>query len=103
MQDGIKTVGAAQAKAHFSAILARVAFGGEQYVIERRGKPLAALVSMDDLEKLRQERAAPGRPRGALALVGAWGELGDAEIDALFEDILASRQRDVPRPVDLEV
>ena len=52
-----KRISAAQAKAHLSELMAQVAYGGEHYVIERRGKPLAALVSVDDLERLEQGRA----------------------------------------------
>jgi prevent-host-death family protein len=32
-----------EAKAHLSALMARVGYGGERFVIERRGRPLAAL------------------------------------------------------------
>ena len=52
---------AAQAKAHLSDLMAQVAQGGEHYVIERRGKPLAALISVDDLERLEQGRATSAR------------------------------------------
>jgi prevent-host-death family protein len=34
--------------------LNRAAYGGERVVLERRGKPVAALVSMEDLELLEQ-------------------------------------------------
>ena len=40
-----KRISAAQAKAHLSALMARAAFGGEHDGIERRGKPIAALVA----------------------------------------------------------
>lgn len=42
------------------------------------------------------------RPEGALALLGAWGELEDEEVDALIEEIYASRRRDIGRPVEFE-
>lgn len=42
------------------------------------------------------------RPEGALALLGAWGELDDNEVDALIEEIYASRRGDTGRPVELE-
>ena len=38
------------------------------------------------------------RPKGALALVGAWGELDDEEVDALVEEIYAARQQGLDRP-----
>ncbi|CAN5274263.1 hypothetical protein BH18ACT10_BH18ACT10_17180 [soil metagenome] len=102
----MKVVRATEAKAHLSALMARAGYGGERFLIERRGKPLAALVGVEDLKSLEGERGDASRRssrRGALALVGAWGEFAeDAEIDAMLEDIYAARERDTGRPVDLE-
>jgi prevent-host-death family protein len=95
-------VSAAQAKAQLSALMAAVAYGGKHFIIERRGKPLAALVSVEDLERLEQGQATFARPLGALALVGAWRDVGDEEIDALVADIYAAREKDFGRPVELE-
>ena len=39
-----KTINVAEAKKHLSELLGRVAYGGEQIVITKRGKPLARLV-----------------------------------------------------------
>ncbi|MBI4288714.1 MAG: type II toxin-antitoxin system Phd/YefM family antitoxin [Chloroflexi bacterium] len=98
----VRKVSAAQAKAQFSALVAEVAYGGQHIIIERRGKPLAALVSMRDLEHLEGERAASAQPRGALALVGAWRDIPDKEIESLLSDIYRARERDTGRPVSLE-
>lgn len=102
----MKVVGVSEAKAHLSSLMARAGYGGERFLIERRGKPLAALVGVEDLERLEGERggASPrSSRRGALALVGAWGELAeDGEIDAMLAEIYAARERDTGRPVDLE-
>ena len=62
-------------------------------------RPMAALVSADDLARLEQE---PASPKGALALVGAWAEVSDEEIDAFIADVYAQRERDMGRPVSLE-
>ena len=94
-------VSAAKAKVQLSALMAEVACGGKRFIIERRGKPLAALVSVADLKRLEQDHARPLRPLGALALVGAWAELGNEEIDALVAHIYAEREKDLGRPVDL--
>lgn len=96
-----RRISAAQAKAHFSALVAEVAYGGEHYVIERRGKPLAALVSVDDLQRLEQLRP-PARRQGALALVGAWREVEEQALDTLIAEIYAQRARDRGRAVSLE-
>ena len=37
-----------------ATIVNRVAFGGERIVLERRGKDVAAIVSMDDLQHLEE-------------------------------------------------
>ena len=42
------------------------------------------------------------RPEGALALLGAWGEIDDQEVDAMVEEIYAARRLDTGRPVELE-
>ena len=47
-------ISASQAKAHLSHLMAQVAYRGERYVIERRGKPLAALVSLADFDALER-------------------------------------------------
>ena len=52
----------------------------------------------DQEELKRQIETLAGdwiHPRGALALVGAWGELDDEEIDALVEDIYTARRQGV--------
>ncbi len=93
---------AAQAKAQLSDLVARAAYGKERIVIEKRGKPTAALVSMEDLQFLELYRANPRPPRGALALVGLWRDVGDDVLDELVEDIYRSREEDLGRPVNLE-
>jgi prevent-host-death family protein len=102
----VKKVRVTEAKAHLSALMARAGYAGERYLIERRGKPLAALVGVEDLERLEAEGGGGSprsRPRGALAMVGAWGEfVEDEEIDGMLEEIYAARERDTGRPVDLE-
>ena len=52
-------------------------------------------------ERSEQAPARPARPKGALALVGAWRELSEKELESLIEDIYASRQQDVGRQVEL--
>ena len=98
-----KRVSAAQAKAQLSALSAEVAYGGQHVIIERRGTPLVALVSVSELELLEQERATSARPQGALALVGAWREVKEEHLESMVEDIYADRDKDTARPVELEV
>ena len=91
-----------EAKAQLSALMARVGYGGERFIIERRGRPLAALVGVEDLARLEGERRGVSlRPLGALALVGAWGEAEEKDLDAILEEIYAERTRDTGRAVDV--
>ncbi len=60
----------AEAKKQLSGWVRR-AEHGETVVITRRGKPVAALVSSEDLEQLKRLRAA-GPDAGLLGLAGGW-------------------------------
>jgi prevent-host-death family protein len=55
-----------QAREDFSDELNRVAFGGERLVLTRRGKKLAAVVPISDLEQLETQPVATA-PSGAVA------------------------------------
>ena len=98
----VKRVSAAQAKAQLSALVAEVAYAGQHVIIERRGKPLAALVSVEDLERLEQDREASLRPQGALALVGAWPDIEEPDLELPVEEIFSQRHQDLGRLVELD-
>jgi prevent-host-death family protein len=55
-----KAIGIAKARESFSELVNRVAFGGERYVVERRGKPLAVLVSATEYQQLMDLLAEAG-------------------------------------------
>lgn len=96
-------VSASRAKAALSALMTDAA-SGRRVVIERRGKPLAALVSLSDLELIEQERQRLGEihPKGSLALVGAWGDVEDRDVDSFIADIYTRRVEDTGRDVNLK-
>jgi prevent-host-death family protein len=48
------TLGTVEARERFAEILNRAAVGKERILVTRRGKPLAVLVPVDDLEYLEQ-------------------------------------------------
>ncbi|MCK4837210.1 MAG: type II toxin-antitoxin system Phd/YefM family antitoxin [Desulfobulbaceae bacterium] len=48
------TISTADARKHFADLVNQVAYGKEPIVLTRRGQEIAALVSMDELELLRQ-------------------------------------------------
>ncbi|MFD0313502.1 type II toxin-antitoxin system Phd/YefM family antitoxin [Streptomyces flavalbus] len=48
-----------QARAELADLINRVVYGGERVVVTRHGKPLVALVSAADLERLEERRPEP--------------------------------------------
>ncbi|MFD9953278.1 type II toxin-antitoxin system Phd/YefM family antitoxin [[Kitasatospora] papulosa] len=46
-----------QARAELAELINRVVYGGERVVVTRHGKPLVALVSAADLQRLESEEA----------------------------------------------
>lgn len=87
-------LGVGEAKKRLSELMSRVAYKRERFLIERHGRPMVALVSTEDLERLEQEPAAP---KGLLAAVGAWAD--HEELDQVVEDIYRQREEAQDRPV----
>ena len=87
----------ADAKKHLSELMSRVAYNQERFLILRHGKPMAALVSAEDLARL--ERDAPA-PRGLLSAVGALADFD--ELDEMIKDIYLQREQAKDRAVTLD-
>ena len=79
-----------QVKRDISELVNRVAFAGERIILTSRGKPKAALVSIQDYEKLIQDQADERVSRWQSWL---------AATDLLAEKILAER---AGKPVDVD-
>jgi len=90
-------LGVGEAKKRLSELMSRVVYRGERFLIRRRGKPMAALVSPEDLARLEQE---PTSPKGALAAVGAWADFEG--LDEVVREIYEQRERDLGREVTLD-
>lgn len=71
-----------QVKRDISDLVNRVAYGGERIILTSRGKPKAALVSIEDYEQLKREQASDNLRRWHTWL---------AETDALVTEVLARR------------
>ena len=79
------TISTAEARKNFADIVNRVAYGKEPIVLTRRGKKIAALVSMDELELLQQiedyidiveAKKALAEPGENISAKEAWKQLG---------------------------
>ncbi|AGL20124.1 type II toxin-antitoxin system Phd/YefM family antitoxin [Actinoplanes sp. N902-109] len=49
-----------QARAEFAELINRAAYAGDRTIVTRHGKPIAALISAADLERLRTLDENPG-------------------------------------------
>jgi prevent-host-death family protein len=77
-------------KRDISDLVNRVAYRGERIILTSRGKPKAALVSIEDYERLKREQT-----KNNLAHWRAWV----AQADALAAEVL-TRRGGVPISVD---
>jgi prevent-host-death family protein len=82
----VETINVAEAKSRFSELISRAA-SGERFIIQRRERPVAALVGASELDRL--ERAARAAHRLALALGQGEALLDDVERGELHPALAA--------------
>ena len=63
-----------EAKQNLGELVKRTAYGNDRFILEFRGKPRAALVSFEDLERLQLSEEAPGSQREALDRLSQLGK-----------------------------
>ena len=78
-----ETVNVAEAKKHFSELLGQVAFGKKHILITKRGKPMARLVPVDEINR-------------HLSQAKGWLQNDDPFFDEI-DRIIAKRRKHVPR------
>jgi len=49
-------IGAREARNNFADLLGRVGYGGQTVIVERSGKPMAAIIPAEDYQRLIAER-----------------------------------------------
>jgi len=85
----------AEVKARLSEYVSLSASRGDRIVITRRGKPVAALVSLQDLQTLSQAE----KRKGLSELMGRWKDFED--IGGSVERIYQARRNDGYRDVSV--
>ncbi len=80
------TVSVANAKSHLSELIAKSSFGHERFIITRRNKPVAALVSLEDLQIIEQYE----EHQGLISVSGKWSDF--EEISSSLEDLRSLRK-----------
>jgi prevent-host-death family protein len=82
----MSTVSVAEAKSHLSELISKSSFGHDRFVITRRNKPVAALVSLEDLQIIEQHEER----RGLMSIAGKWS--GFEEVASSLEDLCSLRE-----------
>jgi prevent-host-death family protein len=86
-----KKISAMKARQNLGQLLNEVSIRGDSYVIERAGKPLAALVDMERFQQLQEDQNA-----ALQSLKGIWDKMKGADSreaqQAIEEAILATRK-----------
>jgi prevent-host-death family protein len=77
-----------EARRNFAEVLGRVAYGREEVVIERAGRPMAVIINLEEYRRLRQldqeQRAAAREARfGLLRQAGERNALSDEDAFAI--------------------
>jgi len=93
-----KNIGVAEVKKHFSEVMSQISQVGEQFIIEKKGKPMAAMVGLKDLEMIEGSSKKEKR-KGLLAAIGAWEDY--EELDKVIKDIYKNRKRSRDRKADI--
>jgi prevent-host-death family protein len=110
----METINVAEAKSRFSELISRAATG-ERFIIQRRERPVAALIGASDLERLERtslaarklalalgqgeailEKVERRELHPAMAAFGLWQE--EPDLAALAEEIASERGNRPARP-----
>lgn len=114
----METINVAEAKSRFSELISRAA-AGERIIIQRRERPVAALIGVEELERLQRmsvaarrlalalgqeaavlEKVERGELHPAMAAFGLWRD--ESELAGLADEIAGERARKTARP-DIDV
>jgi prevent-host-death family protein len=86
----LKVISSTDLRTEFRRVLNEVGYGQAQYVVERFGEPIAAIISLEDfrlLQAIKRQQAA-SRLQETLASIRAQArEIDPVELDALIEEV----------------
>ncbi len=100
MDKAMKRIGIGEARAALADILNEVAYSKRRVVLVRRGKDVAALVPIEDLEKIEGDRPVSAKERARrVAIVkkatGMFAHLAPGRL--LSEELIAERREEARR------
>lgn len=63
----MRVVGMAEAKSKLAELVGQVKFGGQHFILERRGRPMAVLISVEEYESLKRQPSGAGEQESPLS------------------------------------
>lgn len=97
-----KSFSTADIKARLSEMISKVVYSRERVVVLRRGKPVAALVSLEDLQRLELLDFATHEQLVSHPIMRAFGGWADREdLDDLVAELYDAREAATGREVEL--
>jgi antitoxin (DNA-binding transcriptional repressor) of toxin-antitoxin stability system len=95
----IEEITIADAQKQFSALVERTFSSGERFILKISEKPVAAIVSLNDLNliKSQEEMKAEGT---LIAAAGAWSKF--ESLDQIIQSIYQNRLNNLDRTVEFE-
>ena len=92
-KDAEKVVSIAEAKSNFSEYVSRAAFTDEKIILTKRRKPIAAIISCNDLKKLKLLK----KSESIKDIIGKWNSFEEIEnhIDGSIKSREINKARDV--------
>jgi prevent-host-death family protein len=97
-----ETLSVSEAKERLSEIVERVADSGDRFVIESRGRPVAAVVRAEELSGLQEEADRPEGLLGAVGILSEEDEEDEEEWEETVSEIYRQRRQTKPRPMPIE-
>jgi prevent-host-death family protein len=90
--NGSMTITLTEAKAKFSELINRIIYNKEKIYISKKGKNVAVLVPLEEVEQQKEE--------GLILASRGLADLGD-EIDKMEKCIYEAREKEISREVDI--
>ena len=88
----LKTISSSELREQIKRILNEVGYGQSQYVVERYGEPVAAIVSIEDLrliQEIKQQEAKSSLWETIASIRERGGGLDPGELDTLVQEARA--------------
>ncbi|MCB9475411.1 MAG: type II toxin-antitoxin system Phd/YefM family antitoxin [Deltaproteobacteria bacterium] len=79
----LKKVTAMQARKNLGQIMNEVAIREDDYVVERAGKPMVAIISLEKYELMRKERLEVNRKEAFEAQKRIWEKMAEEDPDEM--------------------